>query len=64
MEQPVCPRCHSTEFIREPLKKICRKCGNEFYLSKASGMMTDDLTGEVTYRDIRPVILTKKLVKK
>ncbi len=61
---PVCPRCHSANFIREPFKKICLKCGNEFYLSNASTMITDDFTGEVTYRDITSKPVTSRMFKK
>jgi len=64
MEQPVCPRCHSIDFTVDPLRKICRSCGKEFYLAKASTKMIDDLTGEVTYRDISAGMIHNKLEKR
>ena len=64
MEQPVCPRCHSIDFTIDPLRKICRNCGKEFYLANASAMMIDDLTGEVTYRDISVRIINNKPEKR
>jgi len=61
---PVCPRCHSANFIKEPFKKICLNCGNEFYLSNASTMITDDFTGKVTYRDITSKQVTPQTFKR
>ena len=61
---PVCPRCHSANFIKEPFKKICLKCGNEFYLSNASTMITNDITGKITYRDITSKPATSRMFQR
>jgi len=64
MEQPACPRCHSTDLNKEQtFNTVCNSCGNAFYPGNASVKYTCERTGDVTYQDVTSKVVTFKVVK-